>query len=55
MLTPEEQILMKKIGAKGGHIGGKSKSEAKRKASKENLKKAIEARKKLLESTDVIL
>jgi hypothetical protein len=52
MLTPEEQILMKKIGAEGGRIGGKSKSEAKRKASRENLKKAMEARKELLESKE---
>lgn len=39
-LTPEEREAMRKIGS----IGGQSKSDAKKKSSQANIKKAREAR-----------
>ena len=43
-VTPEEREVMRKLGRKGGLKGGRSTSEAKKKASRENIKKANEAR-----------
>ena len=40
-ITPEEREALSKI----GKLGGQSTSEAKKKASRENLKKALEAKK----------
>ena len=40
-ITPEERVALSKIGRQGG----KSTSEAKKKSSRENLKKALEAKK----------
>ena len=40
-ITPEEREALRKIGKRGGQ----STSEAKKKSSRENLKKALEAKK----------